>query len=73
MLSDRYTRLCENGLPKRGHAETWCFLLLNPRLGEELCVLSDLRSRSSEKSSPKRDGVIQPYLYTRSGEVGWLK
>ena len=73
MLSDRYTRLGKNGSPKRGRDETWCFFLLNPRPGEELCVLSDLRSRSGEKSSPKRDEVVQPLLHTRSGKVGWLK
>ncbi|QCD82473.1 hypothetical protein DEO72_LG2g2812 [Vigna unguiculata] len=47
--------------------------LLNPRPSEELWVLSDLRSRSGEKSSPKRDEVVQPLFHARSGEVGWLK
>jgi len=53
MLSDRYARLGENGSPKRGRDETWCVSLLNPRPSEELCVLSNLRSRSGEKSSLK--------------------
>jgi len=43
--------------------------LLNPRPGEVLCVLRDLRSRPGEKSLPKRDEVVQPLLHTRSGEV----
>jgi len=43
--------------------------LLNPRPGEVLCVLSDLRSRPGEKSSLKQDEVVQPLLHTRSGEV----
>jgi len=42
----------------------------NPRPGEGLCVLSELRSRSGEKSSPKRDEVVQPLLHARSGGVG---
>ena len=48
------------------------FFLLNPRPGEELCVLSDLWSRLGEKTSPKRDEVVQPLFHARSGEVGWL-
>jgi len=43
---------------------------LNPRPGEELCVLSELRSRSGDKSSSKRDEVVQTLLHARSGEVG---
>ncbi|QCD94214.1 hypothetical protein DEO72_LG5g2295 [Vigna unguiculata] len=40
VLSDKYSRLGENGLPKRG----------------EVCVLlGEGMSRSGEKSSPKRD------------------
>jgi len=49
------------------------WFLLNPRPSEELWVLSDLRSRSGEKSSPKRDEVVQPLFHARSGEVDWLK
>ncbi|QCE02883.1 hypothetical protein DEO72_LG8g899 [Vigna unguiculata] len=83
VLSDRDSRLgesgspkrghdeaCEKGSPKRGRNETWCFSSLNPRPGEELCVLSELRARPSEKSSPKRDEVVQPLLHVRLGEVG---
>jgi len=33
-------------------------------------VLGDLRSRSGEKSSPKRDDEVQPLLHARSGELG---
>ena len=32
-------------------------------------MLSDLRSRQGEKSSPKRDEVIHPLLQARLGEV----
>ena len=70
MLSDRYARLGENGSPKRGHNETWCVSLFNPHPSEELCVLSDIRSHSGKKSSPKRDDVIHPLFHARSGEVG---
>jgi len=35
-----------------------------------LCVLSDLRSRLGEKSSPKRDEEVQPLLHACSSEVG---
>jgi len=73
VLSDRYTRLGENGSPKRGRDEIGCFPSLNPCPGEELCVLSELRARPGEESSPKRDEVVQPLLHARSGEVGWLK
>jgi len=41
----------------------------NLRPGEELCVLSDLRSRSGEKSLPKRDELVHPLLHTRLGEI----
>ena len=41
MLSDRYTRLGENGSPKRGRDETLVLITLNPRSGEEFCVLSE--------------------------------
>ncbi|QCD96147.1 hypothetical protein DEO72_LG6g849 [Vigna unguiculata] len=42
--------------------------------GEDLCVLlGDLRCRSGEKSSPKRDDEVQPLLQARSGEVGYPK
>ncbi|QCD82916.1 hypothetical protein DEO72_LG2g3258 [Vigna unguiculata] len=64
---------CENGSPKRGRDEIGCFPSLNPRPGEELCVLSELWARPGEESSPKRDEVVQPLLHARSGEVGWLK
>ncbi|QCD82472.1 hypothetical protein DEO72_LG2g2811 [Vigna unguiculata] len=47
--------------------------LLNPRPSDELWMLSDLRSRSSEKSLPKRDEVVQPLFHAGSGEVGWIK
>ncbi|QCE04313.1 hypothetical protein DEO72_LG8g2350 [Vigna unguiculata] len=43
--------------------------LLNPRPGEVLCVLSELRSRPDKKSSLKQDEVVQPLFHTRSGEV----
>jgi len=35
-----------------------------------LCVLSKSMTRSGEQGSPKRDGVVQPLLHTRSGEAG---
>ena len=41
----------------------------NLRPSEELCVLSDLRSRSGEKSSPKRDELVHPLLHARLGEI----
>jgi len=50
-------------------AMTLGVFLWNLRPSEELCVLNDLRSRSGEKSSPKRDEVIHPLLHTRLGEV----
>ena len=46
------------------------FFLLNPRPGEEICVLNDLGSRLGEKSSPKRDEVVQPLLHARSSDLG---
>ncbi|QCE04371.1 hypothetical protein DEO72_LG8g2407 [Vigna unguiculata] len=62
-LSDIYSRLGENGSPKRGRNEA-C---------EELCVLSELTSRSGEKSSLKRDEVVQPLLHARSSEPNELE
>ena len=44
--------------------------ILNPRPGEGLCVLGEHGSRSGEMGSLKRDDVVQPLFYTRSGEVG---
>jgi len=41
----------------------------NLRPGEELCVLSDLRSHSGEKSSPQRDELVHPLLHARLGEI----
>jgi len=35
--------------------------------------LSEPRSRSSEKSSPKRDDVVKPLFHARSSEVIQLK
>jgi len=69
VFSDRYTRLGENGSPKRGRDKTLCFFLWNLRPGEELCVLSNIRSRSGEKSSSTRDEVVHPLLHARLGEI----
>ena len=46
------------------------FLIESSSKRGALCVLSDLRSRSGEKSSPKRDEEVQPLLHARLGEVG---
>ena len=32
-------------------------------------MLSDLRSRSGEKSSPKQDELVHPLLHARLGEI----
>ncbi|QCE03660.1 hypothetical protein DEO72_LG8g1685 [Vigna unguiculata] len=48
-LSDQYSRLGErgspkrgeNGSPKRGRDETLVLIVLNPRPGDEFCVLSE--------------------------------
>ena len=47
-----------------------CVLSVNPRPGEELCVFERTKSRSGEKSSPKRDDVGKPLFHTRLSEVG---
>jgi len=56
MLSDKDSCLGERGSPKRGCDEILVFFFVDfsSKRGS-LCVLSDLRSRSGEKSSPKRD------------------
>jgi len=41
VLSDWYSRLGENGSPKRGRDETLVLIVLNPRLGDEFCVLNE--------------------------------
>ncbi|QCE11090.1 hypothetical protein DEO72_LG10g2323 [Vigna unguiculata] len=45
-----------------------CVLSVNPCPGEELCVFKRTKSRSGEKSSPKRDDVGKLLFHTRSGE-----
>ena len=53
-LSDKYSRLGENGSPKRGRDEacmSWARLLVQAR---SFGVLSDRYSRLGENGSPKR-------------------
>jgi len=53
-LSDRFSRLGENGSPKRGRDETCTILSVTSRPGEKFWVLSDGYSRLGESGLPKR-------------------
>ena len=44
--------------------------LSNPRLGEVCVFLGTGMTRSGEKSSPKRDDMVNPLFHTRSSEMG---